>query len=47
MYMTTFIQMIIDNLLNVKPIYINGGWLEIDSLEDLKKLEGTDQKFNI
>ena len=37
MYMTTFIQMIIDNLLEVKPIYINGGWVEIDSLVDLKK----------
>ena len=35
MYMTSFIQMIIDNLVNVKPIYINGGWIEIDCIEDL------------
>jgi L-glutamine-phosphate cytidylyltransferase len=36
MYMTSFIQNIIDKLLNVKPVYIEGGWLEIDSLEDLQ-----------
>jgi len=34
MYMTSFIQMIIDNLLDVKPIFINGGWIEIDSVTD-------------
>lgn len=37
MYMTTFIQLVIDNLMNVKPVEINGGWLEIDTLEDLYK----------
>ncbi|MDD3443302.1 MAG: phosphocholine cytidylyltransferase family protein [Sulfurimonas denitrificans] len=36
MYMTSFIQMIIDNLLDVKPIFIDGGWVEIDSISDLK-----------
>ncbi len=35
MYMTSFIQMIIDNLINVKPVIIDGGWLEVDSVEDL------------
>ena len=35
MYMTSFIQMAIDNLVDVKPVYINGGWVEIDSVEDL------------
>ena len=35
MYMTSLIQMISDNLVHVKPIYINGGWIEIDSIEDL------------
>lgn len=36
MYMTTFIQLIIDNqLLNVSPLYINGGWVEIDTKDDL------------
>ena len=47
MYMTSFIQMIIDNLLNVKPTFINGGWIEIDSLDDLKNLEKIDENFNI
>ena len=47
MYMTSFIQMIINNLLNVKPIFINGGWIEIDSLDDLKNLEKIDENFNI
>ena len=36
MYMTSFIQNIIDNLMDVKPIYIEGGWIEIDSLKDLQ-----------
>jgi hypothetical protein len=36
MYMTSFIQSIINNIMDVKPVYIEGGWLEIDSLEDLK-----------
>lgn len=35
MYMTTFIQLIINNLLDVTPIFINGRWLEIDTIEDL------------
>ncbi|MGB7401720.1 MAG: phosphocholine cytidylyltransferase family protein [Arcobacter sp.] len=36
MYMTSFIQKIIDNLLDVSPVYINGGWTEIDTVNDLK-----------
>lgn len=36
MYMTSFIQKIIDNLLDVTPVYINGGWIEIDESSDLK-----------
>jgi choline kinase len=43
MYMTSFIQMIIDNLIDVSPLYIDGGWLEIDSIEDLEVYE----KYNI
>lgn len=35
MYMTSFIQLIIDNFNNVTPVYINGGWIEIDSVSDL------------
>lgn len=40
MYMTSFIQMIIDDLTDVKPVFIKGGWLEIDTLEDLKAYDG-------
>jgi len=36
MYMTSFIQMIIDELVEVKPVFIDGGWIEIDSKHDLK-----------
>ena len=36
MFMTSFIQIIIDDLMDVTPTYIEGGWIEIDSVEDLK-----------
>lgn len=45
MYMTTFIQMIIDNLMEVKPIFINGGWIEIDSVEDMEMYNQKGIKF--
>lgn len=35
MYMTTLIQLIINNLMDVTPVFINGGWIEVDSVEDL------------
>ena len=35
MYMTSFIQMVIENLMDVSPVYTRGGWIEIDSIEDL------------
>ena len=35
MYMTTFIQLVIDRLMKVKAVPIEGGWLEIDCLDDL------------
>lgn len=35
MYMTSFIQHLIDNLLDVKPSYIHGGWIEVDTVQDL------------
>lgn len=38
MFMTSFIQQVIDHLLPVQAVIINGGWFEIDSLEDLKKM---------
>lgn len=39
MYMTTFIQLVIDNLMPVKAVSVSGGWVEIDTLKDLQSLE--------
>lgn len=36
MYMTTFIQKLIDNNWKVRPVFVNNGWLEFDSLKDIK-----------
>ena len=36
MFMTSFIQLLIDNIKKPKAIFIEGGWIEIDSLEDLE-----------
>ena len=38
MYMTSFVQMIIDKLIPVQSVCIEGGWLEIDCVEDLKSV---------
>lgn len=38
-YMTSFIQSIIDSGWNVRASLINRGWLEVDSVEDLKVYE--------
>jgi len=35
MYMTSFIQLVINRLLPVKAVSVHGGWVEIDSVEDL------------
>jgi L-glutamine-phosphate cytidylyltransferase len=36
MYMTSFIQLIIDHLMNVEPVFIDGGWVEVDCMSDLE-----------
>ncbi|MEI0749505.1 phosphocholine cytidylyltransferase family protein [Brachyspira pulli] len=36
MYMTDYIQYLIDNGWNIKPVWINGNWLEIDTVEDIE-----------
>lgn len=36
MYMTSFIQLIIDKFDNVEPVFINRGWIEIDNIKDLE-----------
>tara|TARA_B100001989_G_C24415775_1_gene401409 strand:- start:16 stop:741 length:726 start_codon:yes stop_codon:yes gene_type:complete len=38
MYMTSFLQIIIDRLMPIKAIQVQGGWVEIDTIEDLKRL---------
>ena len=39
MYMTSFLQLLIDNGWKVKAVLVSNGWLEIDTLEDLVKYE--------
>ncbi|MDR2510634.1 MAG: phosphocholine cytidylyltransferase family protein [Spirochaetaceae bacterium] len=41
MYMTSFIQSIIDNVERPKAVFIEGGWIEVDSVEDLKIYENS------
>ncbi|RAX51936.1 sugar nucleotidyltransferase [Helicobacter sp. 16-1353] len=36
MYMTSFIQKLIDRFNNIEPVFINRGWVEIDSPKDLE-----------
>jgi L-glutamine-phosphate cytidylyltransferase len=40
MYMTSFLQLLIDNHWKVKAVEVCNGWLEIDSVEDLETYEG-------
>ena len=35
MFMTTFLQLLIDSNYKVSPVFFEGGWLEIDSGDDL------------
>ena len=44
MYMTTFIQLLIDDGWRVGHIPINGGWLEIDSVHDLEAYNAVNMK---
>ena len=39
MYMTTFLQSLIDAGNDIKGVMIQGGWLEVDTLDDLSKYE--------
>jgi len=39
MYMTSFLQLLIDASWKVKAVIVNNGWLEIDTIEDLKQYE--------
>ena len=39
MYMTSFIQLVINRLMTVKAQIIQRGWLEFDTIEDFEKLK--------
>ena len=39
MYMTSFLQLLIDAQWVVKPAHVNHGWLEVDTVEDLQLYE--------
>lgn len=39
MYMTSFIQAIINKLMPVKAVLVHGGWVEVDSVQDLEIYE--------
>jgi hypothetical protein len=39
MYMTSFLQAIIDGLMPIRAVPLDGGWIEIDSLADLTAYE--------
>ena len=44
-YMTSLIQTIIDKLKDVKSVFINGGSIEIDSVEDMESYNRNGIKF--
>ena len=44
MYMTSFIQYLIDNHWEVKATLINNGWLEVDTIADLERYENLPKK---
>ena len=38
-YMTSFLQLLIDNGWKAKAVLVDNGWLEVDSVEDLEHYE--------
>lgn len=47
MYMTSFIQALINSGWEVKPAYTHGGWFEVDSVDDLLAYEALQQELGI
>lgn len=47
MYMTTFLQLLINEGWKVKPVDVESGWLEIDSTRDLSIYEALAQEGNL
>jgi choline kinase len=39
MYMTTFLQHLVDHVMPVGAALVDGGWLEVDTVEDLERYE--------
>ena len=39
MYMTTFLQLLINAVWMIMPARVNNGWLEVDTIDDLKLYE--------
>ena len=39
MYMTSFIQSVINELMPVSGVFVSGGWIEIDTVEDLRQYD--------
>ncbi len=39
MFMTTYLQLLIDNSVKIKAVPIHNGWLEVDSVDDLKRYD--------
>lgn len=44
MYMTSFLQLLINNNWQVRAVEVHSGWLEVDTLDDLKIYESLHQK---
>jgi NDP-sugar pyrophosphorylase family protein len=44
MYMTSFLQILINKGWNIKAVEVNSGWLEIDSTDDLNAYEALYQR---
>lgn len=47
MYMTSFLQILIDEGIDVRPSLIKGGWLEIDSVQDQQCYEAMHNDGNL
>lgn len=47
MYMTSFLQQIIDGLMPAKAVPVQGGWLEIDSTDDLEAYNKAELRLNL
>tara|TARA_B100001093_G_scaffold353152_1_gene337629 strand:+ start:4260 stop:5045 length:786 start_codon:yes stop_codon:yes gene_type:complete len=47
MYLTTYLQLLIDVGWKIKPAHIKSGWLEIDSIKDIQLYESLDAQSKL